>query len=74
MGKKVKSAAAPVPAKAEKPAAPEPEEISETIQRKKENAKKLEKQMKHTRAQVLASLDLKQTQKAVQALCDFKQK
>ena len=44
------------------------EELSETIQRKKENAKLLEKQMKQVTAKVLASIDVKQAAKAVQAL------
>jgi rubrerythrin len=50
------------------------EELSETIQRKKENAKLLEKQMKQVTAKVLASVDVKQAAKAVQALQAFKQR
>lgn len=41
------------------------EDVSETIQRKKENAKLLEKQLKKTTAKVLATIDVKQTAKAV---------
>jgi ribosome biogenesis protein UTP30 len=48
------------------------EEVSETIQRKKENAKLLEKQMKQITAKVLASFDIKQASKAVEALKAFK--
>ena len=67
MGKKVKS---------EKPAVVPAtvEELSETIQRKKENAKLLEKQMKLMTAKVLATIDVKQTAKAVEALKAFKQR
>ena len=49
-------------------------DASETIARKKENAKLLEKQMKHITAKVLASLDLKQTTKAVVALQALKKR
>jgi hypothetical protein len=66
MGKKMKAAVAePVAAVAD---------ASETIARKKENAKLLEKQMKHITAKVLASLDLKQTTKAVVALQALKKR
>lgn len=61
MGKKI---AAAVPAVQK--------EESETIQRKKENAQKLDRQMKAIRAQVLQKVDLKQIQKAVTALQQFK--
>jgi uncharacterized coiled-coil protein SlyX len=50
------------------------EELSETIQRKKENAKLLEKQMKLITAKVLATIDIKQTAKAIEALKAFKQR
>jgi uncharacterized protein with PIN domain len=66
MGKKVKTEKAAVAAPAE--------EISETIQRKRENAKLLEKQLKKTTAVVLAAIDVKQTAKAVKALQDFKKR
>ncbi len=68
MGKKI---AKSIPA-VEKPVAAE--ELSEAIQRKKENAKLLEKQLKKTTAKVLATLDVKQAAKAVKALQELKKR